>query len=225
MNYDLFNPPPENLGRSSVASTQNDLSDLHSINGLTYVPNYLSQEEHDSLVKHISISPWLSDIRRRVQHYGWKYDYKVRSIDYSMYLGELPIWVFPIAQRLFRDGHIGSMPDQMIVNEYLPGQGIAPHIDCEPCFEDTVISISLLSPIIMDFAKVKSSEKASVLLEPRSLVVIADDSRYKWTHGIASRKFDTFKGNKFERRLRLSLTFRKVKGDFIKGPMLQQQEP
>jgi len=28
-----------------------------------------------------------------VQHYGYRYDYKARTIDHSMRLGELPQWV------------------------------------------------------------------------------------------------------------------------------------
>ena len=35
------------------------------------------------------------------------------------------------------------------VNEYLPGQGIAQHVDCVPCFGGTVASLSLLSPCTM----------------------------------------------------------------------------
>jgi alkylated DNA repair dioxygenase AlkB len=211
MGYDLFNPPPENFGLPENNITINRLEDIRQINGLRYIPSYVTREEHDQLVATIQSMPWLTDIKRRVQHYGWKYDYKVRSIDYSMYMGELPYWVAPLALRIFNDGYISTMPDQMIVNEYLPGQGIAPHIDCEPCFEDTVISISLLSPVVMDFAKIKSTKRTSVLLEPRSLVVISGEARYSWTHGIAARKTDVFWNERFQRKLRISLTFRKVK--------------
>lgn len=207
--YDLFNPPPENLN-SSHLKTKNSLSKLKRINGLSYIPEYISAIEHDFLIEQINQVPWLSSIRRRVQHYGWRYDYKARNIDYSMYLGELPAWLESFAKRLFDDRHISALPDQVIINEYQPGQGIAPHVDCEPCFENTVISISLLSPLVMDFAKVRSTEKEQVLLEPRSLVVISDEARYCWTHGIASRKSDIFNELKFDRKLRISLTFRKV---------------
>jgi len=210
MGYDLFNPPPDDSNPAQRVATKNDLSIIAPIYGLTYIPNYLSAQEHEELVQTIQRQPWRSDIRRRVQHYGWRYDYKVRSIDYDMYMGNLPDWVGWLAKQLYEDKHIGAVPDQMIVNEYLPGQGIAPHIDCEPCFGNAVISISLLSPIVMDFCHVATRRKAEVLLEPRSLVVIADESRYEWTHGIAARKTDFFRQEKFDRKLRISLTFRKV---------------
>tara|TARA_R110002020_G_scaffold27552_5_gene88816 strand:- start:4922 stop:5056 length:135 start_codon:yes stop_codon:yes gene_type:complete len=44
----------------------------------------------------------------------------------------LPDWLLPIARRLVADGFFAAMPDQVIVNECLPGQAIAPHVDCEP---------------------------------------------------------------------------------------------
>ena len=62
-----------------------------------------------------------------------------------MYLGELPLWTKPLIQKFLSDNLFDLEPDQLIINEYLPGQGIANHIDCEPCFDDTVISISLNS--------------------------------------------------------------------------------
>ena len=102
-------------------------------------------------------------------------------------------------------------PDQVIVNEYLPGQGIADHIDCEPCFEDTIISLSLGSRCIMDLKnKNNKNEKQEILLEPRSLIVIADEARYNWTHGIPAREKDKWMGRYIPRRTRVSLTFRKV---------------
>ena len=174
------------------------------------MPEFLTEEEQSNLWKEINKEPWLGDLKRRVQHYGWKYDYRSRAINYSMFLGELPPWAQSLARRLYKDGYISELPDQLIVNEYQPGQGIANHIDCEPCFGDTVISISLGSQCVMDFINTKTKEKVDALLEPRSLVVIAGESRKIWTHGIAGRKVDIFGSLKIDRRLRISLTFRKV---------------
>jgi len=211
MQHDLFNSSIISTADLFEASlTENIKNDLLRINDLNYVPCFISKPEQDALWSAINQQPWLGDIKRRVQHYGWKYDYKARNIDYSMYLGELPDWAKNIAKRLHKDGYITEEPDQLIVNEYQPGQGIANHIDCEPCFTNVVISISLGSPIVMDFIHKRSREKIAVLLEPGSLVVVADESRYQWTHGIAARKKDEFHGRKFDRRLRISLTFRKV---------------
>lgn len=58
-----------------------------------------------------------------------------------------------IASRLYEDTLMEVLPDQVIVNEYQPGQGIANHIDCISCFSGTVISLSLGSSCIMDFTR------------------------------------------------------------------------
>jgi alkylated DNA repair dioxygenase AlkB len=208
--YDLFNPIPDSIKSESDLRSANFINDISMIRGLTYIPKYIDSVEVNKFIESINSEPWLSDIKRRVQHYGYKYDYKARSIDYSMFIGKLPTWSIQIAKRLFEEGHIKEIPDQLIINEYKPGQGIANHVDCEPCFGDTVISISLGSSCVMDFNNIQTRQKVEVMLESGSLVVLRDDARYKWTHGIAQRKTDNFKGIKTERRLRISMTFRKV---------------
>ena len=210
MNYDLFNQPPDNYFTEIKVKTKNSLDDLAEIPGLKYIPEFLSKQEYDDLWSQIIKQPWLGDLKRRVQHYGWRYDYRTRNIDYSMYLGALPDWAQLISLKLYNEGHIGVIADQLIVNEYYPGQGIASHVDCEPCFGDTITSISLGSSLVMELCNLNSKRKKEALLEPRSLIIISGESRYKWTHGIPARKVDIFDNQKIERKLRISLTFRKV---------------
>ena len=146
-----------------------------------------------------------------MQHYGYKYDYKARKVNRDMRIGDLPEWLKRLSQKLHNDGYMENVPDQVIVNEYLPGQGIAGHIDCEPCFRDTIVSLSLGSGCVMDFTnKDDKTIKIPVWLAPRSLVVLSDEARYNWLHGIAARKTDMWKGQKIERKRRVSLTFRNV---------------
>ncbi|MEO9457695.1 MAG: alpha-ketoglutarate-dependent dioxygenase AlkB [Lentilitoribacter sp.] len=97
------------------------------------------------------------------------------------------------------------------MNEYLPGQGIAPHVDCVPCFDNTIASLSLISSCEMNFRNLDYPElKSNLYLKPRSLLVLKDKSRLDWTHGIAPRKSDVVNGVRLSRTRRLSLTFRKV---------------
>ena len=104
-----------------------------------------------------------------------------------------------------------EVADQVIVNEYKPGQGISSHIDCEPCFKDTIVSLSLGSGCVMNFRnKSDKTKKIPVWLAPRSLVILSGEARYEWLHGIAARKWDEWDGEKHERQRRVSLTFRKV---------------
>lgn len=187
----------------------NDTAMAH-IQGLQYIPEYITPQEHDNLFEIVNQEEWLNDLKRRVQHYGYRYDYKVRSIDYSMKIGDLPQWTMDIAQRLYQEGHIKKNPEQLIVNEYLTGQGIANHVDCKPCFGDTIISLSLGSACMMDFKNQKTKENYEVFLAPRSLVVLKEDARYIWTHGIRPRKTDKINGVRMKRTTRISLTFRNI---------------
>src|SRR5262249_50640131 len=124
-------------------------------------------------------------------------------------------WAAELARRLHREGWFDEVPDQLIVNEYQPGQGIAKHVDCVPCFGKTVVSISLGSTCVLEMAQGK--QKVPLLLEPRSAVVLQGDARYRWTHAIAGRKQDRWGDKVLPRGRRLSLTFRKV--------LLEEDEP
>jgi hypothetical protein len=44
--------------------------------GLMYEENFVSPEEEKELLEHIDRGQWLFDLKRRVQHFGYKYDYK-----------------------------------------------------------------------------------------------------------------------------------------------------
>lgn len=176
--------------------------------GLRYLPNSITQEYHDQLMALIDQQLWLTDLRRRVQHYGYRYDYKSRSVDASQFLGPLPDWAMPFLRQLHRDGLFAQFPDQLIVNEYEPGQGIAPHIDCRPCFGEMILSLTLGSACLMEFSR--APEKIALLVEPRSLVIMQGEARHLWKHGIPARKTDWYNGVELERKRRVSLTFRHV---------------
>ena len=192
-------PPPKNEKATDT------------IKGFKYIERYINKCVHERLIEQIDGNSWLEDLKRRVQHYGFKYDYKARKVNYGMHIGDLPDWLQKLGQRLHEDGHMPKKPDQVIVNEYEPGQGISSHIDCEPCFENTIVSLSLVSSCVMDFThKPDKTKKVPVWLAPRSIIVLRDESRYNWLHGIAPRKSDQWEGQTFERKRRVSLTFRKV---------------
>jgi alkylated DNA repair dioxygenase AlkB len=181
------------------------------VEGLELHPDFIDRNQELALLNHINSSEWLTELSRRVQHYGYKYDYRARKIDSSFFLGKLPDWLNEIALKIYHSNIIDFIPDQVIINEYESGQGIAPHIDCEPCFGDTIVSLSLGSACIIDFErKPRSKEKVSILVEPRAILVMKHESRYNWYHGIPPRKTDKFNGELIRRGKRVSITFRKV---------------
>jgi alkylated DNA repair dioxygenase AlkB len=181
-----------------------------AVPGLTYLAGYVPPSDEDVLLMAVDAEPWLSDLRRRVQHYGYRYDYKARKVDSSMYLGPLPEWAQTLAARLVSDQHMPIAPDQLIVNEYEPGQGITPHVDCVPCFGPVVCSITLGSQCVMELSAVKEDRTETLLLERGSLVVLSGDSRYHWRHAIPGRKTDRVGDQMLRRGRRVSLTFRTV---------------
>lgn len=189
------------------------LENARQINGLKIHFGFISQEEEKELINNIDKMAWLNDLKRRVQHYGYKYDYKARRIDQTYYIGEIPNWMMFLIERLQHQKIIDFAPDQAIVNEYLNDQGIAPHIDCEPCFGDTIISISLGGQCVMNFQKEQTSnkqQKIPLLILPNTLIVMTGESRFSWYHGIVGRKSDIFNGQTYKRQRRVSITFRKV---------------
>lgn len=58
---------------------------------------------------------------------------------------------------------VSERMDQAIINEYLPGQGIAAHVDCEPCFGDEIGVVSLLDSHPMEFVETGGCAVAPVL--------------------------------------------------------------
>lgn len=180
------------------------------MNGLSYIPFFLSSKEEQDLIAKIDSNLWITDLQRRTQHYGYKYDYTKKKIDDSLYLGPLPEWLNEITKQISQSGNYHKLPDQVIINEYTPGQGIAPHIDCRPCFGDTVSSVSLLSTVRMNFSKFDELD-LSILLEPRSLLILTGDARNNWNHGIARVSADIINTVPVERHRRVSLTFRTIR--------------
>lgn len=183
------------------------------IDGLHYIEDFISREEHDALVERIEAQPWDLSLSRRTQQYGFVYAHKAASLDASDWLGPLPEWLQVLAARLRAEGWFESEPDQAILNEYEPGQGIAAHVDAPHLFGPSVASLSLLSPALMEFRPVgdkRAEEKRVLWLAPRSLLVMRGEARLKWTHAMPARKTDRWNGEAVARQRRLSVTFRTV---------------
>ncbi|MDR9486208.1 MAG: alpha-ketoglutarate-dependent dioxygenase AlkB [Sediminimonas sp.] len=179
--------------------------------GLTYREDYITGSDADGLLAAVDASAWLADLKRRVQHYGYRYDYKARQARREDRIGPLPTFLERLAIRLAREGVFSKPPDQVIVNEYLSGQGISAHIDCRPCFGDTIAILSLGSACVMRFAHRPSSRTVDLALRPLGLLSISGEARNEWTHAIPARQSDAIDGEKHLRSRRVSLTFRTMR--------------
>ncbi len=180
------------------------------ISDLSYIPDFIDKNTEVELLKNIDEQPWKQDLKRRVQHYGYAYDYKALSLTAESKLSDIPQWLQVYCKKLKDYQFFEQIPDQVIINEYQIGQGISAHIDCVPCFGAIIAIISLGSPCVMDFTNSKTGEKAPLLLEQRSLAILSGDARYIWQHAIAQRKNDKYNGEIIQRNKRVSLTFRTV---------------
>jgi alkylated DNA repair dioxygenase AlkB len=188
-------------------------SEALKIPGLTYIPNYINADEQNQLLDFVDQQPWAIDsaeLTRRIQQHGYKLVYQKGVLVASCYLGSLPDWLGKTARRFVADGLTATVPEQVTINEYLPGQGIRSHIDCETCFGDTVMTLSLGSSCVMRFTHSQTKEKAEILLMPGSLLILKGAARYLWLHGVTARMTDIYEGKEFDRSRRVSLAFREV---------------
>jgi alkylated DNA repair dioxygenase AlkB len=174
------------------------------IAGLRYIPEYLDEETHQQLLAAADAQPWLQSVGHGVQMYGYRYHHATRS---GFRIGELPSWAGDLAVRMWRDGLMLRVPDQMVANEYPPGAGIFAHVD-QDVFGDTIASVSLGSSCVMQFAQESTACTRELLLEPRSVLVLTGEARWAWSHGIPARAVDVWQGESRSRSRRVSLTFR-----------------
>jgi len=174
-------------------------------------------------------------------------------VNNAMVAEPLPPWLTSLNSRfreleVFEDLHpIHKDPNHCLINEYLAGQGILPHKD-GPAYCPTVATVSLSSHCILEFFKFsdlsedrKNQEpEFSILVQPRSLLVLKEDVYNNYMHGIREVHSDSLtEGNilnlerafphnspapelPLERLTRISLTFRivpkTIRGDRFFAP-------
>jgi len=204
------------------------------VEGLVYIPNFLTQEEHDRLLELIDGNEFSTVIHRRQQFYGETYYHtthnlaRIQPVDAKD--GEI---YHPIEQmkwlidKLIENGvftHDGdSYPTQCLVNEYVRNMGIASHFDDTEAFGDVIAAISLGDPIYMTMKLPKEHsnscqdilDEKNIFIEPRSLFVMKGASRNAWRHGIrkAKRFHHPVTGEVIVRDMsyrRVSITIRKL---------------
>ena len=200
------------FGKSIVKEKEPRIIEVKEVPGLTVIENFITQQQHDTLMKGIYSFEWNDTLKRRVQHYGYAYDYRNRGVSSDTQVPPIPECFNELLDKL-QIYFGGQKPEQLIINEYTPGQGIAPHIDAL-VFGDPIISLSLGSTCEFIFQNRTDSEDSySIILKPNTLVIMSKDSRYKYTHCIPKRKvdYDETTDKSIPRGTRVSLTFRMMK--------------
>jgi alkylated DNA repair protein alkB family protein 8 len=221
---DALPPPPPGLAEHDLAA-----SAAVSVAGLRVLEGFVSEAEEAALLAEVDARPWAEGaLRRRVQHYGFAFDYATRRVEEARRPAPLPAFAQALAARLARVLDDEGAPrgaesppfeaDQVTVNEYLPQQGIGAHIDTHSAFVGPVVSLSLGSDVVMQLRRPDRSARKSVLLRRRSLLVLSGEARYAWEHGIATRSVDLVDGRLVRRARRVSLTLRRVRDERVHGP-------
>lgn len=194
--------------------------------GLSLFSDYISSKEEIALIELIDSQDWSQELSRRVQHYGFKYNYSTRKVEVCSQgiLKDLshPLLRFNLhAVDLFDGSHDSQdfdgenfkddflNPTQVIVNEYFPGQGISSHIDSD-VFGEKIAVISLGSGTTIRFTHSTTSEVESFFIPPRSLLIMEGIARTKWKHEIQKRHRDLVDGKFIPRERRVSITYRTV---------------
>ncbi|KAK2989547.1 hypothetical protein RJ640_003142 [Escallonia rubra] len=115
----------------------------------------------------------------------------------------VPPWLTRITGKISDKSRLfPSAINHVLINEYLPNQGIMPHQD-GPAYFPVVAILSLGSPVVMDFTPhsslgecrhvedgIKLDERLdderpfSVVLMPRSLLIFKDKAYSDYLHGI-----------------------------------------
>ena len=145
--------------------------------GLVVVPDFLNKSEEDNIISNIPVTKIIKgSTRNSIRRYGSNTPYKNQMISDA-----IPEYLDNIALKIVNSGFLINKPSSISINEYLPGNSIAPHIDSLESGPEITI-VSLLSDAIMVLAL--NNESHSVIVPARSLLQLKHEIRYKWTHSI-----------------------------------------
>lgn len=190
--------------------------------GLIYHEKYITNKDEEKYIQFINKQKWNRTLTRLTQHYGYKYNYKNKTINkVKDKVNPIPEIFNTLIEKLINDKLIDRKPDQLIINRYLPGEGISEHIDSISAFDDNIISVSLGSSCGFVFSKADDSDDSddsstednyddvyNVYLKRKTLIIMKGKSRYNYKHSIKPVKQDMIKGKLIDRGIRYSLTFR-----------------
>ncbi|XP_074253217.1 LOW QUALITY PROTEIN: uncharacterized protein LOC120361143, partial [Saimiri boliviensis] len=162
-----------------------------------YVPDFISKEEEEYLLRRVFNAPkpkWTQLSGRKLQNWGGLPHPR------GMVPERLPPWLQRYVDKVSDLSLFGGFPaNHVLVNQYLPGEGIMPHED-GPLYYPTVSTISLGSHTMLDFYEPRRPEDddpterpqapprptTSLLPEPRSLLEPRSPADARLLPGIAA---------------------------------------
>ncbi|MDB5020553.1 MAG: Alpha-ketoglutarate-dependent dioxygenase AlkB [Pedobacter sp.] len=185
-----------------------------ALSGLFLYPDFIDEIREKQLLTEIDNQTWIVDYLRRLQYYGYRNELD-KPYDLIPFPIPMPPLIYQLSQEIVEQKILFQQPDQVIINEYVPGEGIKPHKD-RAYYENQICGVNLGSGCIMRFIRGKNQEVIDIEIPRRSLYVMQDDARKKWKHAIPPRKKDNIDGRLQHRERRVSITYRKVKPGKVK---------
>ncbi|PXF49367.1 Alpha-ketoglutarate-dependent dioxygenase alkB-like [Gracilariopsis chorda] len=158
--------------------------------GMQYYAHFVTAAQQQHLLHHINSHPaaWKRLNNRTLQNWGGLPHIK------GMLQTPLPPFLLPLVTQLTDARVFATPPNHVLINRYLPGQGIHPHVD-GPAYKPVAAIISLQAPILMHFYHTTQhgavgQRAASMLLHPRSLLVLSQHVYHHMFHAIAETTVD-----------------------------------
>lgn len=158
--------------------------------GFVYVPDFLSDDQEENLLREISRIPLHTflfqgyEAKRKVASFGYNYSFDKRRISKGADIPPQFHWLIKKVSDIS-----GAAKDfaALLITEYPAGSVINWHRDAPP-FE-TIAGISLLSDCSFRFRphdKSRQGRRSIISFEAkrRSLYVMEGDSRWEWEHSI-----------------------------------------
>jgi len=190
------------------------------LSGLYYFPKVIGPELSADIIDYLNDQEWkgvsASETGRKVQQYGFEYDYSTRKGSEFKKVEDIPELLLTL-QKLGLDVIDDLKLDkcslnQCIVNKYEPKQGISAHVD-KPNFGPVIACFTLGSGTTMSFSRLDGDgvkHTYDKYVEPNSVYFMTGESRYLWKHEIKPKMTDLVDSKKVRRTTRISVTFRTV---------------
>ena len=169
--------------------------------GLHFTSECTTPEISKSFLDIVKMGEWRKDLGRDTQQYGYRYDYKSKSLrqDVSPIKGSSIESIVDVFQPSFYKLSNGLTIDQVIVNNYNGSQKIGKHID-SPLFGPVIITYTLGDSADLVF-RLNDTKPYILKTTNDCAIAMTNDSRYLWSHETKPIKSG---------QRRISITFRSV---------------
>ncbi|XP_013787528.1 alpha-ketoglutarate-dependent dioxygenase alkB homolog 7, mitochondrial-like [Limulus polyphemus] len=173
-------------------------------NSMVVYEDFLNEEEEKNIID--EIEPYMKKLRYEYDHWddaihGYRETEKLKwNQKNEVTLQRVKQMAFPTNEPLLKHVHVLDLAEDGYIK---------PHIDSIRFCGDTIAGLCLLSDAVMKLVEEDHIENwVNVLLKRRSLYVMKNVARYKYTHEVLRKKESVFKGKVIHRHRRISVILR-----------------